>query len=423
MTWNLWNVVRHYAYIKFFKNRNRQLGSDKSAWDELEQRTKKLMKGIYRTYMQKKKQSTQASDEFTFGNIDRSSTNVGQPCLIKWTNSFVEISSILERNAREHESSFVLFTGNNGNVVGKGDYGANENYEYIRSHKDNFAITTLDGLDSDETGMRPRKKSDKSDESWIGSEDDIKNTSEHHVYQGHLNSELPISYVIGDTTTYSSNQGDIDVSFDSTLNLDSEYPYSEYYRNDATRKWVRTMNHVVMNRQIIPVYTSMETMDLDEDVHSVTVDELKSITFQTIPQFYWKYEWSYNDFMIHPVGSLNPHSDEFPIYDMLGNVWEWVRDDWTEKVNELDGKVNPIAVSNNPTKKVIKGGAFDQLVRKTISSSREGLDWDKFQSKFGTQANVGFRPSMVYVDEKSLGGFNFGNTPVDLFFLFDASSS
>lgn len=28
MTWNLWNVVRHYAYFKYFKNRHRELGND-----------------------------------------------------------------------------------------------------------------------------------------------------------------------------------------------------------------------------------------------------------------------------------------------------------------------------------------------------------------------------------------------------------
>jgi hypothetical protein len=30
---------------------------------------------------------------------------------VRWTNSFAEISTLLERNAREHDASFVLFTG------------------------------------------------------------------------------------------------------------------------------------------------------------------------------------------------------------------------------------------------------------------------------------------------------------------------
>jgi formylglycine-generating enzyme required for sulfatase activity len=119
----------------------------------------------------------------------------------------------------------------------------------------------------------------------------------------------------------------------------------------------------------------METMKLG--VHDVTTEDLKKITFQVIPQFYWKYNWSYNEFMIHPVGKLEAPSGVIPMYDMLGNVWEWVRDDWTEKVRtSFDGKINPIATGSDHSKKVIRGGAFDQLVRKVISPSREGLTWN-----------------------------------------------
>ena len=103
MTWNLWNVVRHYVYIKYFKNRHKALGNDEAAWAELEKYVKKIVKGIYRTFQDKKGN--------TFGVIDNTSSNDGHPCLVKWTNSFVEISSIMERNAREHMASFVMFTG------------------------------------------------------------------------------------------------------------------------------------------------------------------------------------------------------------------------------------------------------------------------------------------------------------------------
>ena len=152
---------------------------------------------------------------------------------------------------------------------------------------------------------------------------------------------------------------------------------------------------------MFPVYTSMETME-DKDVHQVTDEELKGITFQVVPNLYWKYEWSYNEFMVHRVGRLSSPSTDIVMYDMLGNVWEWVRDDWSESIGADDPKTNPIVGTSQSStaKKVIRGGAFDQLCRKVISSSREGLEPSKCNSSGGSHANVGFRPSFQYTTEK-----------------------
>lgn len=109
MTWNLWNVVRHYVYIKYFKNRHKALGTDGAAWAELEKYTKKLVKGIYRTFKDNK--FTDKGPRSTFTNVDETSTNYGGTCYVHWTNSFIEASTIMERNARDHMASFVLFTG------------------------------------------------------------------------------------------------------------------------------------------------------------------------------------------------------------------------------------------------------------------------------------------------------------------------
>lgn len=112
------------------------------------------------------------------------------------------------------------------------------------------------------------------------------------------------------------------------------------------------------------------------------------------------------------------------MYDMLGNVWEWVRDDWSPSVRTLNGKVNPISdEASGDGNKVIKGGAFDQLIRKVVSSVREELAKDKSKSKYASQSNVGFRPSMTFTAESEGGEFVPGSSPVDLFFLFDASAS
>ena len=77
-------------------------------------------------------------------------------------------------------------------------------------------------------------------------------------------------------------------------------------------------------------------------MRSLTDYELKSITFQGIPQLYWKYEWSFNSYMIHRVGKLESNSKEYQLYDMLGNVWEWVRDDWEPQVSSYNDKTNPM---------------------------------------------------------------------------------
>jgi len=77
---------------------------------------------------------------------------------------------------------------------------------------------------------------------------------------------------------------------------------------------------------------------------------------------------------------------------MLGNVWEWVRDDWDDDgdkpISKLDGKVNPIVGTQDPgedsDKKVIKGGSFDQLCRSALASAREGLERNKSMSEHGT---------------------------------------
>lgn len=46
--------------------------------------------------------------------------------------------------------------------------------------------------------------------------------------------------------------------------------------------------------------------------------------------------------MIHRVGKLESNSKEYQLYDMLGNVWEWVRDDWEPQVSSYNDKTNPM---------------------------------------------------------------------------------
>ena len=445
MTWNLWNCVRHYVYIKYFKNRHRKLGNELAAWQEVEKYTRKIVKGIYRTYKEKQYRNHRPADGLnTFSDVDNSSRNYGGVCNVHWTNSFVEIHTVLERNAREHQASFALFTGNTPLPTdsqisakvselrtaypGKSSMITNEiarakiMYEYIMNSHDSFRVLTLDGVDEEDDGMRKRVLSTTSDiySKWIAREvaDRALNP---RIYQGFKFEDLPTTYVLGDNMTYFQKLPETTVSFDGILDMDKEFPESEYYRNSSMQKWVRRIRQTAINKQIFPVYTSMEGMT--KSVHNLTTREMKSITFQVIPSFYWKYEWSYNDFMIHRVGKLNSTSNEFPVYDMLGNVWEWVRDDWTGSVSAMNDKINPISTGSNPNEKVIKGGAFNQFLRKVISPARESLGVNNSKSTGSDRDNVGFRPAMTFTVGGDSNTFVPGVDEVDLFFLFDASQS
>ena len=57
----------------------------------------------------------------------------------------------------------------------------------------------------------------------------------------------------------------------------------------------------------------------------------------------------------HPVG--NKKSNQFGVYDMMGNVWEWVAD-WYDAAYPHGKQLNPMGVSEGSFK-VVRGGAFD----------------------------------------------------------------
>jgi hypothetical protein len=231
-------------------------------------------------------------------------------------------------------------------------------------------VTTLSGVDSDDDGMP---------------EDD----HEGRRYNGFKQMDMPSSFVIGDSLAYSQRLEETLVDFKGLLDLDTEYPESEYLKDTKIQKWIRKIRKTTIDRQLFPVYTSMETMDKSE--HDLTIEDMKAITFQVVPQFYWRYEQSGQDLYIHRVGRLEPvEGDGFQMYDMIGNVWEWVRDDWCDRISDrISGTddnpaPNPMVENSGSGKKVIKGGAFDQLCRKTISSAREGLETNRCSSKFAS---------------------------------------
>ena len=57
---------------------------------------------------------------------------------------------------------------------------------------------------------------------------------------------MPTTYVMGDDATYNQLVDDIRVS--CMVDIDVEYPYSEYFLGDKMRKWVRTITQCYMHK-------------------------------------------------------------------------------------------------------------------------------------------------------------------------------
>lgn len=202
----------------------------------MEKYTKKLVKGIYRTFQENKYHYDESvgNTRSTFTGIDKTSTNHGGVCLVRWTNSFIEVFSILERNAREHNASLVLFTGDNPKPKQKEvttarneieqEYSkynltlnitdqmaaARVSYKAIQNSHDQFRVTTNEGVDADdgEDGMIRRVLAEgvvdpySVDFPYVA--EDVEARSQNpRVFQGFKYGDLPTTYVIGDGVAYS----------------------------------------------------------------------------------------------------------------------------------------------------------------------------------------------------------------------------
>src|SRR5205085_3673934 len=87
-----------------------------------------------------------------------------------------------------------------------------------------------------------------------------------------------------------------------------------------------------------------------------------------------------------PVGTFGPNA--FGVYDMLGNVWQWVGDCWNESYigAPADGRA---WTSGDCAKRVIRGGCWSNLPAFVRAAARSR--GDAGGQDFDYSAYAGFR--------------------------------
>ncbi|MEO8048290.1 MAG: formylglycine-generating enzyme family protein [Nitrospirota bacterium] len=81
-----------------------------------------------------------------------------------------------------------------------------------------------------------------------------------------------------------------------------------------------------------------------------------------------KSEWN-NHAVLAPVGSFEAGKSPYGIYDMAGNVWEWVSDLYDYNYYKISPPKNPTGPSTGGTR-AVRGGAWNSNPRAIRSSNR-----------------------------------------------------
>ncbi|MDB9432287.1 formylglycine-generating enzyme family protein, partial [Microcystis aeruginosa] len=86
-----------------------------------------------------------------------------------------------------------------------------------------------------------------------------------------------------------------------------------------------------------------------------------------------------------PVGQF--YANDFGLYDMHGNVWEWCQDDWCENYEEIKKSKK----QQNQASKVLRGGSWGDSPYTCRSAFRSNLFRRAFRNDI-----LGFRVVCVF---------------------------
>jgi formylglycine-generating enzyme required for sulfatase activity len=73
--------------------------------------------------------------------------------------------------------------------------------------------------------------------------------------------------------------------------------------------------------------------------------------------------------MTHPVGGKFPNA--LGLYDMHGNVWEWVEDDWYPSYYGIPDDGKALEVHENWLSRMIRGGGYYSTAQQCRSAARD----------------------------------------------------
>ena len=93
---------------------------------------------------------------------------------------------------------------------------------------------------------------------------------------------------------------------------------------------------------------------------------------EVIPDMDWEaFSWHDGYLVSSPVGSFRPNG--FGLYDMFGNVWEWVEDAYSEEeyITYINGVTDP--VNRNGERRSLRGGGYGNAPRGSGIPYRFGM--------------------------------------------------